>query len=79
MKLTPEIAQALTNLRGNGDFKVFLEGAKEYESNEKQNCVDREGPNLFRSQGAVKALQSLLSAFDNAPNALEKFKTKQGK
>ena len=74
LKLTAKTAQALTNLRGNRDFDVFLEGVKEYEAEQVQLCVGSEGNNLYRAQGAVKAIQSLQQAFAEAPVTLEKFK-----
>lgn len=79
MKLSPALAQALTNLRGNADFKVFWEGVKEYESDRTKACIDGEGAVQLRASGAVKALQALQDAFNNAPTTLEKFKTQQGK
>jgi len=79
VKLTPQLSQALTNLRGNADFKVFLEGLKEYEADRKQACVENDGLPLYRAQGAVKTLQFLQQWFVDAPSTLEKFKNQQGK
>lgn len=75
MKLNPQLAQALTNLRGNADFKVFLEGVKEYEVESQQACVTNDGLPLYRAQGATKALQFLQQMFAEAPVTLEKFKS----
>lgn len=77
MKLNEKTAQALTNLRGNRDFEVFLEGVKEYEANRQQACVDNDGTPLYRAQGEVKALQSLQKAFAEAPATLIKIKSNQ--
>ena len=79
MKLTPQLSQALTNLRGNADFKVFMEGLKEYEADRQKACVDNDGLPLYRAQGAAKTLQSLQQWFADAPSTLEKFKQQQGK
>jgi len=56
VKLTPEAAQAFTNLRGNRDFEAVLKWVKEYEANEMKACATREGKNVYRAQGAVAAL-----------------------
>ena len=74
MKTTPALAQALTNLRGNRDFAVVLEGLKEHVKEETKRCVDGEGSIQLRASGAVKALQKWQELFDSAPKDLEKFK-----
>jgi hypothetical protein len=77
VKLTAQLAQALTNLRGNRDFEVFLEGVKEDEREFLQRCADGDGTALYRAQGGAKALQTLLANFTAAPQTLEKHKTNQ--
>ena len=77
MKLTPQLAQALTNLRGNRDFTAVLEGLKEHELEETNRCVDAEGAIQLRASGAVKALKWWQAAFEAAPKDLEKFKSNQ--
>lgn len=74
MKVTPRIAEALVNLRGNRDFAVILEGLAEHEAEETQRCRDGDGPVLYRAQGASKALEWWRNAFRDAPAAFEKFK-----
>lgn len=74
MKVTPQIAEALVNLRGNRDFKTFLEGMSEHEEEERQRCVDGEGSIQLRASGAAKALKWWRDAFDSAPTDFEKFK-----
>ena len=74
MNTTPALAQALTNLRGNRDFAVVLEGLKEHEREETKRCVDGEGSVQLRASGAVKALQFWQNLFTSAPKDLEKFK-----
>lgn len=75
MKLTPQTAQALTNLRSNRDFDIFLGGLKEYELELTTRCIDGSGETQLRAAGGVKALQAVKKAFDEAPKTLEKMKT----
>lgn len=74
MKVTPKIAEALVNLRGNRDFAVVLEGLKEHQDEEVQRCVDGEGAVQLRASGAVKTLKFWRDAFESAPKDFEKFK-----
>lgn len=74
MKLTPEIAQALANLRGNKDFAAVLDGVSEHVNEETTRCTKADGPTLYRAQGAVEALAWWVDSFANAPGALDKFK-----
>ena len=74
MKITPKIAEALVNLRGNSHFATVLEGMAEHEAEETQRCRDGDGPVLYRAQGASKALQWWRDAFRDAPASLEKLK-----
>lgn len=74
MKVTPQIAEALANLRGNRDFKTVLEGMQEHEREATQQCIDGEGAVQLRASGAVKALQWWKNAFASAPTDFEKFK-----
>jgi len=74
VKITPQIAEALANLRGNRDFKTVLEGMQEHEREATQQCIDGEGAIQLRASGAVKALQWWKNAFASAPADFEKFK-----
>jgi hypothetical protein len=74
VKVTPKLAEALVNLRGNRDFTSVLEGLKEHQDEEVQRCVDGEGAVQLRASGAVKALKFWRDAFESAPKDLEKFK-----
>lgn len=74
VKLTPQLAEALTNLRGNRDFKTVLEAMQEHEREATQQCIDGDGAVQLRASGAVKALQWWKDAFATAPAAFEKFK-----
>lgn len=73
MKTTPQIAEALANLRGNRDFKTVLEGMQEHEREATQQCIDGEGAVQLRASGVVKALQWWKNAFNSAPADFEKF------
>jgi hypothetical protein len=74
LKLTPQLAQALTNLRVNADFKLFLSALKEDEETETDTALKTEGTQCARAQGAVLKLRQLQEQFMNAPNTLERFK-----
>lgn len=74
VKVTAQLAEALVNLRGNRDFKTFLEALREHEEEERQRCVDGEGSVQLRASGAAKALKSWRDAFDSAPKDFEKFR-----
>lgn len=75
-KLDVKTAQALTNLRANADFGQVLDWLTEQELKETDNCVSHEGTTLFRAQGAVTALRNVRKAYDEAPQTLEKFRSK---
>jgi hypothetical protein len=75
MRLTPKLAEALTNLRGDPYFAVVLEGMAEHEQEETTRCRDGDGPVLYRAQGAAKAIEWWRSAFREAPAALDKFRS----
>lgn len=79
MKLTPQLAQALTNLRSNRDFAIVMEGLAEHRAEESTRCEDGDGTPLYRAQGGTKILKWWIDAFRDAPVALEKFKPQQGK
>ena len=79
MKLTPQLAQAFTNLRVNADFKVFLEALVEDVNDETQRALTTEGAMCHRAQGAALKLQEVYKAFAEAPKALEKFKQAQSR
>lgn len=80
MNVTPKLAEALANLRGNRDFATVLESMSEHEAEETKRCVDGEGSVQLRASGAVKALQWWKKAFAEAPTLFEKFKNQpQGK
>lgn len=77
MKPTPELAQALTNLRVNDDFAVvldFLVGERSTARDETESLI--EGPKLWRSQGKGLFIRDFLKINRDAPQDLEKFKSK---
>lgn len=77
VKLTPEAAQALTNLRASRDFGDFLKWIEEQRQKESEKCEEGEGTHLHRSQGAARTLRDIQKAYDEAPHVLEKLKPKR--
>jgi hypothetical protein len=77
VKATPEVAQALSNLRGNPDFQTVLKWVRDAESKEQEKCVDSDGLVLYRAQGSAKTLRAFTETFDGAPDLLKKFKQQQ--
>ena len=73
IKQTPDVAQALVNLRGNKDFQVFLKWLEASEAKDTQLCVEADGLKLYQSQGSVKTLQAIAKAEAEAPDLLKKF------
>lgn len=79
MKLNdPKLVQALTNLRGSSDFRVFLEALKEDGSEEANRSLKLEGAACHRAQGAALKVQEILKLNAEAPETLVKFKQTQG-
>ncbi len=73
-KVTPKLLEAFVNLRGNRDFAAVLEGMKEHMSSEVRRCVDGEGAVQLRASGAVKTLDAWLTAYETAPESLDKLR-----
>ena len=77
MKPTPEVTQALTNLRVSPDFEVvleFLAAQRTVARDETETIV--EGPLLWRAQGRSTFLRDFLKMNQGAPEQLQKFKSK---
>lgn len=72
-----KVFQALTNLRGNGDFNTFVEALKAAEMESLLTCRMGEGAPLHRAQGSSQTLRELLDTIAQAPTTLEKFKSNQ--
>lgn len=72
MKLDPETAQAMTNLRASSDFRRVYEWLRNYRMAELTRCGNSEGTVLFRAQGAQQALQKVIDEIDAAPETLRK-------
>lgn len=66
--------QALTNLRANGDFATVLGALKIAEQESLEMCRSKDGPPLYRAQGAATVYKELLETIATAPQTLEKFK-----
>lgn len=75
MKLTNKTSQAITNLQGNPNFRIFVDGLTEYLTAVRDECCSAEGNTVYRAQGKHIALREVLKAIEQAPDTLEKFKT----
>ena len=76
MKVTPEVAQALVNLRGSSDFQTLVQGLEEIVEKDRDTCAAADGLLLYRAQGSVKSLSGILKAYADAPTILNKFKSR---
>lgn len=74
MKISPELAQALTNLRANQDFHHLLKALAEDLEMETTRALSLEGPQCHRAQGAVLKLREIFTDFESAPKTLDKLK-----
>lgn len=72
MRVERKLAEALSNLRGNRDFNTFTEALAENIGEHLLHCATHEGNDLYRAQGAVKALQAWQKEIHEAPATLEK-------
>ncbi len=74
IKMTPALAEALANLRGNRDFETVLKGIQEHIAMSTRQCIDGEGSVQLRAAGATKALECWVKAFVDAPASLDKLR-----
>lgn len=72
----PKFYQAVTNLRGSGDFAVVVENLKMVEQSLLISCRSNEGTSLYRAQGAATFVKELLESIASAPQTLDKFNRK---
>lgn len=75
MKLNKEVAQALTNLRGNPDFTQVLKWLTATREQGRDKLEKAEGPQLLREQGRVSVLSDFLACNADAPTTTEKLKS----
>lgn len=75
MKLTDKAAQALTNLRGSPDFRVYLEWLQDHRTKFAEECCTLPPEKVVRSQGRVEVVDGILKAYGEAPVVTEKFKS----
>jgi hypothetical protein len=73
VKLTPQLAAALTNLRNSADFQLFMSAVVNAETD---RALATEGAQCHRAQGAALKLRELYKTFAEAPAALEKFQSR---
>lgn len=75
MKVQPEVAQALLNLRGSVDFQTVLRWLEDSREREQVICNSAiDDVPLRRAQGAVGVINGVLKAYREAPDTTEKFK-----
>lgn len=75
IKPTPEVLQALTNLRVSTDFETVVEWLRENRKTARDKLEDHTEDKLFfRIQGESRCLKELLDINDTAPQRLEKVK-----
>lgn len=75
MKPTPELAQALTNLRANADFDVVLTAFARAREVARDQCEAHPADEkLFRAQGEAQFLRQFFRLNEAAPKDLELFK-----
>lgn len=78
MKPTPEVVQALANLRMSSDFKTFLEWIEAGLSDARDTCERHTADEkLYRAQGICQALRNIQETNEEAPKLLEQFKSKK--
>lgn len=77
MTPTPELYQALVNLRGNQDFKTVVEwfsgGLDAARDTTEKSPADLQ---LYRAQGQAATCRTFVEATNRAPAMLEKIKSK---
>jgi len=77
-KLTPEQAQALTNLRKSEDFAVFMNYVGQYGEDIIQALLQNpklDNPEYHRGTGG--GITEIISAVEKAPSVFEQYKTQQ--
>jgi hypothetical protein len=75
LKSSPELAQALTNLRPNHDFEVVLEAFARARQEARDTCESSLDDTLrSRAQGEALFLKEFLKLNEAAPTDLDKFK-----
>jgi hypothetical protein len=77
LKPTPEVVQALANLRPSQDFKTFLAWIEEGLDAARDTCEKHTADEkLYRAQGICQALREIKSTNEEAPKLLEFYKNK---
>ena len=72
---TPEVLQALTNLRVSSDFETVVEWLRENRKTARDKLEDHvEDKYFLRFQGEARFLKEFLELNDTAPQRLDKIK-----
>ena len=76
MTPTPELYQALVNLRGNPDFKTVIDWIDDGLTAARDTC-EKAPPDerLYRAQGQAATCRAIVTARNHAPAKLEKLKS----
>lgn len=77
MKLDEKLAQALTNLRSNADFRTFVDAMHAMTVEELNKVLSQVEPiHIGRQQGRTLVLQEINKMIADAPTVLDKLKPK---
>jgi hypothetical protein len=77
LKPTPELVQALVNLRPSHDFETVVQFFLAQRETARDECETYvEGPKLWRAQGRSAFIKEFLKLDEGAATTLEKFKSK---
>ena len=75
MKPTPEVVQALANLRPSHDFKTFLDWIEAGLEAARDTCEKHTADEkLYRAQGNCQVLREIIEINEGSPELLQKFK-----
>jgi hypothetical protein len=69
---TKELLQALVNLHGNPDFKLFMEEVKDTGIKATAIALRSEGASCHRAQGEALLCEALVELVNTAPATLQK-------
>lgn len=79
IKVTPQLAEALVNLRGNRDFETFVKGMQEHVIVTTRQALDADGPLQLRAAGATRIMEQWVDVIAKAPETLDKFRNQPKK
>lgn len=77
IKSTPQLAEALVNLRGNRDFETFVKGVQEHITVTTRQALNSDGPQQSRAAGASIVMEQWVEEIVKAPATLDKFRNQK--